>query len=199
MSLKYCVFLAFLASYSPGLLAAAMGIPQNTLKLGLLLQSGFYSNFESEGKTRSTFAMQPINFVVTDWLPNGRKYWLELYYSQISFKAHENHLGESVKQSGAKLSFIHLFNSRQRWHPWLGLGLDLSKIDSSKRHFVDEDGYLIKSFKDNSTYSMSIASQFAAEWHYSSSANIGIKSEYILPVTDSLQSFTLSVYYIVRR
>ena len=34
------------------------------------------------------------------------------------------------------------------WAPWLGLGLDLSRSDYSKRHTVDSDGFLLERFSD---------------------------------------------------
>jgi len=178
--------------------AAAIGMPKSTLKYGLATHAGFYKIHDPNGETDNAFFVQPYHFIVSDWLPNGYKYWLEIYYSAIAFNATHNHMGQEIKQSGSKMSLLYEFNANKNWHPWLGAGLDLSYSKANKRHAIDSDGYLIQQFNDRNFLNAAVLMQAAAEWHFSSTWYSGLKAEYRLPVGKTVQSLTLSLYFLIR-
>ena len=178
--------------------ASAVGLPQSTIKYGIATQAGYYSVKDPEGTTNQAFLVQPFNFIVTDWLPNGTKYWVEAYYSSLAFDAATDSVGQEVQHVGSKLGLLYNFSANRFWHPWAGVGVDLSYSQYSKRHLVNEYGFLAKRLQDRNNANVALLVNVAAEWLASSRWQSGLKAEYRMPIGQNLQSMTMSVYFLFR-
>lgn len=178
--------------------ASAVGLPQSTIKYGIATQAGYYSIKDPEGTTNQTFLVQPFNFIVTDWLSNGSKYWLEAYYSSLAFDAETDSVGQEVQHMGSKLGLLYNFSANRHWHPWAGAGVDLSYSKYAKRHLINDFGFLAKRLEDRSNANVALLINVAAEWLASSTWQSGLKAEYRMPLGQNLQSMTISVYFLFR-
>ena len=178
--------------------AAAVGLPLNTLKYGFATQAGYFSVKDPEGTTKQSFLVQPFNFIVTDWLANGSKYWVEAYYSSLAFDAETDSVGQQVRHIGSKVGLLYNFSANRYWHPWAGAGMDFSYSQYSKRHLINEYGYLAKRLDDRNNANVALLLNAAAEWQVSSTWQSGLKAEYRMPIGQNLQSMTMSVYFLFR-
>jgi len=178
--------------------AAAVGLPLSTIKYGIATQAGFYRVKDPEGTTEQSFLVQPFNFIVTDWLANGSKYWAEAYYSSLAFDAEIDSVGQQVRHVGTKVGLLYNFSATRNWHPWAGAGMDFSYSKYAKRHLINEYGFLAKRLEDRNNVNVALLLNAAAEWHVSSTWQSGLKAEYRMPIGQNLQSMTMSVYFLFR-
>ena len=197
VKLSLCLQLLFFCMVSNSF-ASAVGLPQSTLKYGFATQAGYYSVKDPEGTTDQAFLVQPFNFIVSDWLPNGSKYWVEAYYSSLAFDAETDSVGQQVQHLGSKLGLLYNFSANRYWHPWAGAGMDLSYTKYSKRHLINEYGYLAKRLDNRSNANVALLLNIAAQWQASSTWQSGLKAEYRMPIGQNLQSMTMSVYFLFR-
>jgi len=153
---------------------------------------------DTQGNTNQDFSAQPASFFITDWFVGGTRYLGELYVSKYVFNADSSNLGEQVEDKGARFSVQMNVKHNKYLSPWYGAGIDLSHARYSRRHRVDEDGYLSAQYEDISQFGMNLLINAMESWTITKELDIGAKLEYRLPLTQTVNGFAASVLMIFR-
>ena len=192
------MLLVFICCLSASVFASAFGLPKSTLKYGVGTYAGLYSVNDPKGGTLQKPYVQPYNFIISDWLPNASKYHAEFYYNSMSFDAEADKIGQNATQYGSRISGLVTLGRFKSIHPWFGLGVDLSYSEFSERHRIDSDGFLVQQYSNRQNLNASLIMQLMNEWQIERYWDAGIKAQYTLPVTDSVESKAVAVYLMYR-
>ena len=182
-------------SYS---IAAPLGLPQNTGKIGCSIGTSNVSLDDPSGATTDEWAAQPLNLIYTDWLFRDIRQWTELYYYKTSLDADDSNIGQNIKRFGLRFSLQKTYRLTQTWSPWFGAGVDLSNNKYSTRHTKDSDGFLIEAFDDRDETSLSLLLNVLSEWSLQKDWTVGAKLEQSIPVDGDITEFTAAVTILYR-
>ncbi len=190
--------LALLAlSLSGDALAVAIGLPENTARIGYTAGISRITVDDPAGSTKAAVDVQPLTLIYTDWLPGGLRYWAEGYYARTTLDAGGSDVGQNVRRYGARLALQRNLRWGQ-WSPWLGVGADLSRNRYSIRHTVDSDGYLLNTYADRSATALGISAHIVTEWALARDWDLSAKLEQVIPVSGGIFETSLSVGVLYR-
>jgi len=188
-----CCFL--FTSYS---LAAPLGLPQSTGKIGYSIGTSNISLDDPDGATKDSWTAQPFNLIYTDWLIRDIRQWSEVYYYKTSLDADASNIGQNIERYGLRFSLQKTFRLTQTWSPWFGAGLDLSSSHFSTRHTKDSDGYLIEAFDDRNETGISLILNVLSEWSLQKDWTLGAKLEQSVPFGGDITEFTAALTILYR-
>ena len=150
-------------SMSGELRAAALGLPENTARIGYAVGMSRLIVDDPAGSTKAAVSVRPLTLIYTDWLQSGGlRYWIEGYYASATLDAGANEVGQDVSRAGARV-VLQRNIPLGSWSPWLGLGLDVSRNRYSKRHTEDRDGFLLAAYPDRSKTGVGIVVHAVSE------------------------------------
>lgn len=182
-------------SYS---IAAPLGLPKSTGKIGYSIGTSNLSLDDPNGDTTDKWAAQPLNLIYTDWLIGDIRQWSELYYYKASLEADETNIGQNIKRLGIRFSLQKTYRLTQAWSPWFGAGVDVSNNKYSTRHTKDSDGFLIDAFDDRDETSFSLLLHMLSEWSLQKDWTAGAKLEQSIPVNGDITEFTAAFTVLYR-
>lgn len=186
----FFLFLLCLCSQSH---AAAIGVIPSTLQIAWGSNINWVNVNDQNGQSDNKFSTQTGSLFITDWLSSNSRFLAELYTSNYAFTATGSHTGQQVNNRGLRLSLQGKTIGLKNLSPLFGLGIDLAYSKFSKRHKVDNDGYLIEQFEDISKPSYKIILNVMESWSWTEKIKIGFKLEYSIPITQAIHGFSSSV------
>ncbi|WP_455202466.1 hypothetical protein [Kaarinaea lacus] len=179
-------------------IAAPLGLPKNTAKIGYGIGAGYVSVDDPDGDTKNNLTVLPFNFIYTDWLKGEIRQWTELYYYKTSLDADANNIGQDVERYGIRFSLQKSFRLARSWSPWLGVGIDVSNASYTARHTKDSDGFLIQSFPDREETDLSVLLNMISEWSLRQEWTIGAKLEQSIPTSGDIMEFSAVMTILYR-
>ena len=177
--------------------AAAIGLPENTARVGYAVGASRLTVNDPDGPTKAVVDVAPLTLIYTDWLPGGWRYWAEGYYFSASLAGSASDIGQQVSRIGARLA-VQRNLQLWKWSPWLGLGLDVSHNHYSKRYTVDSDGFLLNTYADRSGFALGITAQIVNEWALARDWDMSVKLEHVFPAIGGITETALSVGVLYR-
>ena len=174
------------------LLAAPLGLPQSTAKIGYSAGYLWLSVDDPDGDTESSTGGQPFGLVYSDWFVGDFRYWAELFYYSASLDAATDKVGQDVERYGLRISAQKSFRIVEKWAPWLGLGFDVSQAKYSLRHTIDNEGFLAERFPDRDEMAVSLLVNAISEWSIAGDWSIALKLEQSIPLSSDVTEFLVS-------
>jgi len=190
-------FLALMLCSQP-IFAGAIGLSGSTIKYGFATRASAYNIDSSHGQSEVLNVIQPYNFVVTDWLSSGSSYWLEIYHASYRFKPTETKVGQQLDKSGVRFSIMKNTFVSKYFQPWYGLGLDVAHSKFSKRHTVDFEGFRANEYNDENKLDLGLLVQTHSAWDLTKDWSTGVKGEYRLALSESIQGATFEFFVLYR-
>ena len=185
-------------SMSGELRAAALGLPENTARIGYAVGLSRLAVDDPAGSTKAAVSVRPLTLIYTDWLQSGGlRYWIEGYYASATLDAGANEVGQDVSRAGARV-VLQRNIPLGSWSPWLGLGLDVSRNRYSKRHTEDRDGFLLAAYPDRSTTGVGIVVHAVSEWAVAPAWDVLGKLEQVFAVSGDVSETALSIGVLYR-
>lgn len=182
---------------SGGATAAAIGLPDNTARLGYAVGLSRLVLDDPAGSTKAALAVQPVTLIYTDWSPGGLRYWAEAYYARATLDADTTHVGQDASRLGVRLA-LQRNVSLGPWRPWIGLGVDVSRNRYSRRHTEDGDGFLLNAYADRSNTALGLSLHVVQEWAVARNWDLIGKAEQLVSVTGGVGETALSVGVLYR-
>ena len=192
------IFAACCLLLSSYCIAAPLGLPQSTGKIGYSIGTSNISLDDPNGATKGDWAAQPLNLIYTDWLIRDIRQWIELYYYKASLEADDTNIGQNIERYGLRFSLQKTYRLTQAWSPWFGAGIDLSNNHFSTRHTKDSEGFLIETFDDRDETNLSLLINMLSEWSLQKDWTVGAKLEQSVPVSGDITEFTAAVTVLYR-
>ncbi len=189
-----CLTLLFL--FPLPVLAEAIGQPDLTIKIGLGTKITQVTINDPEGRTRRVSKTLPTSLYLTDRLNNSTNYLFELYTANYAFEASDDYVGSVVRQSGVRLSFQKNLVVHPYFSPWFGVGFDTSYSQFKKRHTVDDEGFLIARYPNESKLGVALLLNIMQKWTVTPAFDIAAKLEYSAPLNQSVSGFSAGVIFL---
>jgi len=144
--------------------ANALGLPTNTARVGISTGIAQTEISESITHTERSTLTQPYSLLYTDWLFKDFRFWSAASYQSADFHAIPLGLGQSVVHYQLQFN-VHKNVMVNRWlMPWFGLGLTVSYHRFSKRHDIDEDGFLLTQYADEKVFDAGLNVSLIHDW-----------------------------------
>ena len=175
--------------------AAAIGMPEYVEKYGFAIDATLIEVDDSHGTSERESVLHPINIVYVRETPLKRwRYWAEAYYHRTHFDAEPGSLGVTAQQLGASLSLQQALDLSffPQKHIYVGGGLQIAYNRYTKRHNVDNDGFLDERYKDKSKLQQSLLLHLFYELPLKQTWTGGLKLEQNLPINDDITETSLS-------
>ena len=179
-------------------IAAPLGLPKSTAKIGYGIGAGYVSVDDPDGDTKNSTTVLPFTLIYTDWLMGDIRQWTELYYYKTSLDADANNIGQDVERYGIRFSLQKSFRLARSWSPWLGAGIDLSNASYTARHTMDSEGFLIQAYPDRDETDISLLLNIISEWSLRPDWTIGVKLEQSIPTSGDIMEFSAVMAILYR-
>ena len=178
--------------------AAALGLPENTARVGYAAGMSRLSVDDPAGSTKAKFGLQPVTLIYTDWMRSGGlRYWLEVYYTQATLDPGPTEVGQDASRAGLRAALQR--NIRVgAWSPWLGLGLDVSRNRFSQRHTEDSEGFLLTAYPDRSVTGVGLVAHVMSEWAIAREWDVHTKLEQVFAVSGGMNETSVSIGVLYR-
>ena len=193
-----CLFTSFFLLFSQNVVSAPLGLPKNTAKIGYGIGGAHISVDDPDGDTQGKWDVQPLTLVYSDWLVSGYRHWSEVYFYQTSLDPTSTSVGQDVERVGLRFSLQKNIRLNKSFAPWIGGGLDVSRVDYSVRHTKDSDGFLIESFDDRNENAVSLILNVMNEWTIQSDWSIAAKLEQSVAIQSDISDFLATVNLLFR-
>ena len=181
---------------------AALGLPENTARIGYSLGVSHIAVDDPIGSTKSAYSIQPIKLIYSDWWKGASRYWVELYYQEMNLAANQVQVGQHIKHAGMNFFLQKNVPINSLIRPWFGVGLSISADVYQKRHTKDDEDFLLKSFPDRDSKTVGVLLNVVNEWQVSRESTIGGSFLQRLPLgipyESDLTESVLSVYFLTR-
>ena len=171
---------------------------QPKVQLGFGTKISRVSVSDDIGQTNKINSTQSLSVYFTNILKENTRYLSEVYIANYAFTADASHLGQEVSDMGFRFSLLLNKPILESFSPWLGAGLDISNSSFKKRHDVDNDGFLIKEYQDESRPSLGVLINVMQKWQINSDIDIAAKVEYVLPITNSVGGASVGFIILFR-
>lgn len=176
-------------------MAVAIGMPQQTAKIGFGVGFANLSVKDPAGDTDSEWVFRPINLIYTNKAFDSFHYWTEAFYQEAVLSASTSEIGQEVKQLGIKASLQKNIATHGIGTSWLGAGLQLSYDSYENRHTIDNSGFLAQTYPDRSGLQSAVLLNYVLEKDFAGWALSG-KVEQSIPISDGTSEFTLSLGFL---
>ncbi|WP_455223072.1 hypothetical protein [Kaarinaea lacus] len=188
-------FLLWTPHYS---IAAPLGLPDNTAKIGYGAAYAYLQVDDPDGDTNPEWKVQPVNLIYSDWLFGDIKQWTEVYYFDTSLDAGSNDIGQNISSFGVRFSMQKSFRLTKSWSPWFGGGVSISSTKYSARHTRDSEGFLLQRFDDRDEFGVSVLLNFVSEWVLDQEWSLAAKLEQSIPLSDDITQFSAMAVLLYR-
>jgi len=179
--------------------AAAIGEVERTDRFGYALSVAYLSVDDSDGDTEGEWEVLPLNFIYTNQWLGGFRYWVEGFYQETTLDASTNDVGQDVERYGLRLALQHRATMIEAIQLFGGIGLVLSKDDFTKRHTVDNDGFLKQSYSDQTDNNVGFQVDVMSEWEINRRWDIAARALYEVPITNGVEEFSVSLVLLYTR
>jgi len=177
---------------------AALGLPENTAKLGYAMGTAYVSVDDPAGNTAKEWTSQPLTLIHTDWLIRDIRYWSELFYYKAVLDPSASKVGQNVEQSGLRFSLQKSLRVTRLWAPWFGVGIGASSVTYTTRHTVDSDGFLLAAWPDREQTSIALLLNIVSEWPLTRNWDIGAKLEQTIPIDGDISESSALIMLLYR-
>lgn len=195
---KGALLLLVIASVlSTQVFANALGLPTNTAKIGVSSGIAQTEISESITHTQRSILTAPYSLLYTDWFFKDFRFWSAVSYQSADFHATPVELGQSFVQYQLQFN-VHKNMMVNRWlMPWLGLGLTVSYNRFSKRHDIDEDGFLLAQYADKKVFDAGLNVSLIHDWPLISNWNLVtmFERDIIKNSQQNILSFKIALLY----
>jgi hypothetical protein len=189
-----CCTLVLLTAWCSDASAAAIGMPDQTARVGLMAGAMMPSiDASADGASADGNVLPTAAIVYTDRLSARLRYWAEAYYQQAGQEATTSEIGQNIAQLGARLSLQRRVPAVLGWRPWLGVGLDLSQVRYTDRHRVDAGGFLSRSYADRTEFQPALLFNLVTEWNLTRQWDVIGRLEHMTPLQDGIGGLSLSL------
>jgi len=177
---------------------AALGLPENTARLGYAMGTAYVSVDDPAGNTAKEWTLQPLTLIHTNWLIDDIRYWSEFFYYQAVLDPAANKIGQNVEQSGLRVSLQKSLRLTRLWAPWFGVGIGISRVTYTTRHTMDSDGFLLAAWPDREQTSVTLLLNIVSEWPLARNWDIGAKLEQAIPVDGDIGESSALIMLLYR-
>ncbi len=173
-------------------MAAAIGMPQQTARVGIALGFANFTVDDPDGDSETEWAVRPINFIYTDRAFDSYRYWAEAFYHDTVLSASTSKIGQEIKQLGVRGSIQKEISRHTLGDSWLGAGLQLSYDDYKNRHTVDNAGFLAQTYSDRSGFESALLINYVLEKNIAG-WDVAGKLEKSIAIGDGTSEFSVFV------
>ncbi len=141
----------------------------------------------------------PLNLMLTDWLPDGKRYWLDLIFAQAAYASAPHKVGQNVRYISLRTFIQKDVKLADKIIPWVGVGLELSQTSYTIRHTKTSDGFLLEKFGDRSRLNLGLVFNLTADWELKNNWFIGMKIEQVFNPENNLNTrggFAYLLYHL---
>ncbi len=177
---------------------AALGLPENTAKLGYAIGTAYVSVDDLADNTAKEWTLLPLTLIHTDWLFGDIRYWSELFYYTAVLDATTNKVGQNVEQYGFRISLQKSLRVTRLWAPWFGVGIGASRVTYTTRHTIDPDGFLLAAYPDREQTSVTLLLNIVSEWPLTRNWDIGAKLEQAIPIDGDISESSALIMLLYR-
>lgn len=180
--------------------AVAIGMPVQDGRVGITFGSAYFSVIDANGSSHGDWAARPFNLVYSERFGSGWRHWEELYYQKGSLQATTDLIGQTIKQTGLRMSLQHNINLGPVWTPWFGGGLQFSRDQFHERHTVDAQGYLNQILPNRDESETAVIVNASSEWRMDWDWDIGVKLEHAMPLDSKkgVKTSSMSLLFLYR-
>jgi len=198
MKKLYLIILILLPAFVVHPAYAALGLPENTAKLGYATGTAYVSVDDPDGNTAKEWTPLPLTLIHTDWLIGDIRYWSELFYYKAILNPSKNKVGQNAEQYGFRISLQKSLRVTRLWAPWFGVGIGASRVTYTTRHTTDPDGFLLAAYPDREQTSIVLLLNIVSEWPLARNWDIGAKLEQAIPVDGDISESSALIILLYR-
>ncbi len=177
---------------------AALGLPENTAKLGYAMGTAYVSVDDPAGNTAKEWTLLPLTLIHTDWLIGDIRYWSELFYYKAVLDPTASKVGQNMEQYGFRISLQKNLRVTRLWVPWFGVGIGASQVIYTTRHTIDSDGFLLAAYSDREQTSVTLLLNIVSEWPLARNWDIGVKLEQAIPIDGDINESSALIMLLYR-
>ncbi|MCP4492571.1 MAG: hypothetical protein GY820_35485 [Gammaproteobacteria bacterium] len=151
---------------------------------------------DPNGSTNTASEVQYLGaMAIYEMSRNDRLYaYITLYDFELD--AGQNKIGQEVESTSLAIYYQSNFKLSRSFKPWLGAGAVINIASYTNRYDTDIDGYLLNNYADRDDTSVSLGLSASKEWEFNDSFSWGLNLEYLVPIGDTLEGFTVGVSLI---
>jgi len=153
---------------------------------------GEYQVNDPDGQTQPTSDDSIVHILYMNQMSRDKRWYAEYYQITVEYEAQANYIGQEVKTKGVNLAFQKRFSFTRSIRPWFGFGVNLTSNEFTKRHTVDEDGYLVQSYDDRSDETLSLLIDAAFDIDLTDDLSLDVRLQHTEPFSDSVISNTIT-------
>lgn len=170
---------------------------RNEIKFGWEPAFRSLSIEDPNGPTGSESGLDALTVAVALQHQRDDRYLVMLGRSEFSLEGSQTEIGQNVESLSVSAYYKHRLRLSDGFKPWLGAGPVISIDEATGRFTVDQDGFLAQRFPDRDDTGVGLGLALSHEWAASPTWELGFTTEYIAPLSDSLQGFRfgLTIYY----
>ncbi len=189
MNLRQLIFsvFAFFVMVNSSL-AEIPGLPDKTIRYGLALGALQMAVDDPKGLNPDSQSVVPVNLIMTDWLSNGRRYWVDLLFSDAAYNSSPNQIGQNVRYTSLRTLVQKNIKLLDSIKPWIGVGFEWSYTSYSSRHTKSIDGFLLDKFDDRSEFNLGLVFNLTADWELKNNWYLGMKLEQLYNLENNINA-----------
>ena len=148
---------------------------------------------DPDGDADSYSGLLPLSLVFSHDLSNKTRIYSTFSYFSFDLDAGTDKIGQDISGYELAATWQRIFKLGYELHFFAGIGFGYTNADFTKRHTVDEDGYLARRYEDRSEGYLSIIGNISKEWEVTDIIDVGFNLSYKHALSDGVSGFNGAV------
>ena len=152
-----------------------------------------YSYQDTDGDTESTSVTVPLSIFGEMKVNRVNKLFVGIRAIDFDVDASTSgDMGVDVEGMQIEAAWLHKVRIARHFKPWFGIGIRTSIIDAKKKHEIDSDGFLVKTFENSEETFLGVVLKANADWEIGDGWFIDAGAAYDQPIGDGVTGYNLS-------
>ncbi|MCP5005400.1 MAG: hypothetical protein GY941_15905 [Planctomycetes bacterium] len=165
---------------------------ESSIRFGYMPRFINYSVNDPDGSTDTASEIQALGGMIAYKLGRGSRIfsYMSIYDFDIDYGF--NKIGQTVESTSFGIYYQSEFKFSRTFKPWLGLGGAINIDEFTNRADTDSDGFLLNTYPDRDGVYTSLGFLASQEWSISDSLSLGINFEYLIPISETFEGFSIN-------
>jgi len=177
------------------LLLPSLGIARNAhYNVGISTGLYAYNYQDDKGETELESTTVPFTLFAEMETSRVNKVYIGLREFDLEVDAtNSGNLGTNIESIQFEATWLRKFKMTRNFKPWFGVGIRSSLVETSLRHTVDRDGFLLETFNNTDNTFLALVLKTTADWEIGEGWYINADASVDQPIGDGLQGFGFSL------
>ncbi len=165
---------------------------ESSIRFGYMPRFINFAVNDPDGSTDTASEIQPLGGMIAYKLGRGSRIFSYISIYEFDLEYGFNKIGQTVESTAFGVYYQSEFKFGRTLKPWLGVGGTINIDEFTNRADTDSGGFLLNTYPDRDEIHSNLGLLASQEWKISDALSLGLNFEYLIPISETLEGFSIN-------